>query len=113
MNGIEIFIDHSGIAFSVITQIELLGFRFPSNVEQVATELFVNDALILALDERVVASAILIRRQHKIKLPDAIIAATASAHNLTLVTRNTSDFASIEGLSVVDPFAGLDAANNS
>jgi predicted nucleic acid-binding protein len=36
---------------------------------------------------------------------DAMIAASALEHRLTLVTRNTSDFAHM-GLHVLDPFAG-------
>ncbi|TAE34104.1 MAG: PIN domain-containing protein [Cytophagales bacterium] len=32
------------------------------------------------------------------KLPDAIIAATAIVHNLTLLSTNDSDFERIEGL---------------
>lgn len=36
---------------------------------------------------------------------DAMIAASALEHRLTLVTRNTSDFANM-GLHVLDPFAG-------
>lgn len=36
---------------------------------------------------------------------DAMIAASALEHRLTLVTRNTSDFANM-GLQVLDPFAG-------
>ena len=45
-----------------------------------------------------------IRLQYKIKLPDAIIAATALEYALKLVTRNVADFNSIEGLNVVNPF---------
>ena len=44
-----------------------------------------------------------IRRNHTIKLPDAIIAATADCENLTLVTRNTNDFKKL-GLALIDPF---------
>ena len=36
---------------------------------------------------------------------DAMIAASALEHRMTLVTRNTSDFAHM-GLQVLDPFAG-------
>lgn len=36
---------------------------------------------------------------------DAMIAASALEHRMTLVTRNTSDFANM-GLHVLDPFAG-------
>jgi len=41
--------------------------------------------------------------KYKIKLPDAIIAATAIVYDLILVTRNISDFKNIDGLHVVDP----------
>ena len=36
-------------------------------------------------------------------LGDAIIAATAMVHNLTLVTHNTEDFRWIAGLELLDP----------
>lgn len=42
------------------------------------------------------------RRKYKTKLPDAIIAATALVHNLTIISRNTADFKNIEGLKVLD-----------
>jgi predicted nucleic acid-binding protein len=35
---------------------------------------------------------------------DTLITATAIVHHLTLVTRNTKDFADIEGIMVVNPF---------
>jgi len=38
------------------------------------------------------------------KLPDAIIAATAILYSLTLITRNTADFKDIIGLKIVNPF---------
>ena len=37
-------------------------------------------------------------------LGDALVAGTALAHNLTLVTRNTTDFAWIAGLTLLNPF---------
>jgi hypothetical protein len=37
------------------------------------------------------------------KTPDAIIAATAIVHGLTLLSRNLKDFTSIQGLMVIDP----------
>jgi len=45
-----------------------------------------------------------IRKQYKIKLPDAIIAATARIYNLTLLTRNTKDFQEISGLLTINPW---------
>ena len=38
-------------------------------------------------------------------LSDALVAGTALAYNLTLVTRNTDDFEWIAGLSTMNPFA--------
>ena len=39
-----------------------------------------------------------------IKLPDAIIAATAMVYNLILVTHNVDDFRKIRGLKTLNPF---------
>lgn len=50
----------------------------------------------------IVAQCIAIRRSHKVKTPDAIIAATAIVHNFTLITSDT-DFKNIHGLQVIDP----------
>ena len=40
-----------------------------------------------------------------ITVEDAQIASIALAEGLTLATRNTADFAGIDGLSLIDPFA--------
>lgn len=37
------------------------------------------------------------------KLADAVIAATALVHNLTLVTKDVDDFKRVPGLEVIDP----------
>lgn len=47
---------------------------------------------IIALDDAISESAVHIRRSCKIKLPDAIILATARVKQAKLVTRNTKDF---------------------
>jgi len=39
-----------------------------------------------------------------IKTPDAIIAATALAYDLTLTTNNEKDFSHIKGLKIVNPY---------
>ena len=48
---------------------------------------------IIALDEAIAERAVSLRRNHHIKLPDAIIWATAQVNAMLLVTRNTRDFA--------------------
>lgn len=90
---------------SVITEIEVLGFKFDSVADLQKMEALIADTVVLPLDKAVALKTISIRRMHKIKLPDAIIAATALVHGLALITRNTSDFSSIDNLSVINPFA--------
>ncbi|MDR0836279.1 MAG: type II toxin-antitoxin system VapC family toxin [Tannerella sp.] len=87
------------INLSVINKIELLGF---SRVEQDLID-FVGCSNILAMNDEIVDKTIEIRRLYKIKLPDAIIAATALVHGLELVSHNVKDFHHIRGLHLFDP----------
>jgi predicted nucleic acid-binding protein len=93
------------INISVITKIELLGWNFPnSNKSEIHNE-FVDQSNVFPLDDEIVEKTIEIRRTYKIKLPDAIIAATAIIFDLTLISRNDKDFTQIPGLKYVNPFA--------
>jgi len=47
---------------------------------------------IAPLDLAVAEKAVEIRRAHRIRLPDAVIWATAQVNDAVLVTRNTKDF---------------------
>ena len=87
---------------SVINQIELLGYN-GSDDEMKVFEEFVSESSIMQLSEAIVKKTISLRKIYKIKLPDAIIAATALIHDLTVVTRNSQDFKKIPELSWVNP----------
>ena len=91
-------------AISVITQIELLGWRGLTERDVIPLQYFVSHAVIYSMDGSVVQQTIELRRKYKIKIPDAIIAATALVHGLDLVTRNVQDFRAIADLKVVNPF---------
>jgi predicted nucleic acid-binding protein len=85
---------------SAITQIELLSFSVvPPQIES-----FVRYTSIIGINDSVIGETIKIRKNCRIKLPDAIIAATALVHDLTLLTRNITDFKNIENLNVVNPY---------
>jgi predicted nucleic acid-binding protein len=58
----------------------------------------------LELNEAVIRRAIALRQQRKMSLADAVIAASALAHDLPLVTRNVDDFKHIAGLRLINPF---------
>ena len=90
---------------SIITKIELLGWSFPNPLKATETTSFVNNSVIFPLSDEVAQKTISIRKLHKIKLPDAIIAATALVYDITLVSRNDKDFASIPFLKYINPFS--------
>ena len=86
------FITGAEPAISVITHIEpLSNISIPSK-EFKQLEDFINLALVYALSSDIVDYTIKLRQDHKIKTPDAIIAATALVSRLALVSRNVSDF---------------------
>lgn len=90
------------VAMSVITRIELLTKTEPVAEYKLMQE-FTQSVPVLAFDEPVIWETIKLRQQRKVKkLPDAIIAATASAHGLVLITRNTSDFDSVSEVQLLD-----------
>jgi toxin FitB len=93
-----------GFNISVVFKIEVLGYDdLPSKMKQF--EAFLDLATVFPLDSDVTAKTIYLRRKYKkLKLGDAIIAATALAYNFALVTHNTKDFKNIEGLEVMNPY---------
>jgi predicted nucleic acid-binding protein len=78
-------------AISIVTWMEVM-VGATGDLEE-ATRSFLNSFDILALDGEIAERAVGLRRTHHVKLPDAIIWATAQAHAMLLVTRNTKDFA--------------------
>ena len=77
-------------AISIVTWMEVLAGATPK-VEE-ATRAFLDGFEIIALDNPIAELAVLLRKRNRIKLPDAIILASAEANARLLVTRNTKDF---------------------
>lgn len=77
---------------SVITKMEILVGTTEEEEETIRE--FLNNFTIVNLNEEICEIAISIRKKHKIKIPDAIIWATAKYNNSLLITRNTKDFPS-------------------
>jgi len=89
---------------SVITKIEVLGFTSGVKDLDIKTEQFVALANLFELSHDVIDKTIQIRKKRKIKIADAIIAATALTNGLRLLSHNTKDFVGIKGLAVLDPY---------
>ncbi len=92
---------------SAITEIELLCWNTPTQKDTEVINNFINDAIVIELERAIKLKTADIRKRHKIKLPDAIIAATAVINDYTLLTHNTRDFKNIERLKVIDPWVGI------
>jgi hypothetical protein len=98
------FIAQHNPAVSAISYVEVLGYHRLSEQERQYFEEFFAAASMLDVSKAVLEHAVKLRQLRKITLGDALIAGTALAHSLTLVTRNTKDFNWIPGLSLLNPF---------
>lgn len=85
---------YDAASISIITWIEVL-VGAPAHVEQ-ETRAFLAGFRVVPLDDEVAERALAIRQTRGIKLPDAIIWASAEVGSLLLVTRNTKDFGASE-----------------
>jgi predicted nucleic acid-binding protein len=56
------------------------------------TRAFLNGFRRIPIDDDIAERAVAVRRTHRMKLPDAIIWASAQQHAMLLVTRNTKDY---------------------
>lgn len=81
---------YSDKAISLITWMEVLVGATPETESIIRG--FLNSFQSLPIDEQVSDLAVAIRKKHRIKLPDAIVWATAQVNGRILVTRNTKNF---------------------
>ncbi|RYF68263.1 MAG: type II toxin-antitoxin system VapC family toxin [Cytophagaceae bacterium] len=94
---------NSRLQISVITRIELLGWKPDDPGFEADLRLLVDQAIEYPLTDEIVDQTIALRKSVKIRLPDAIIAATALVHKLTLVSDNDVDFLRVPKLKYINP----------
>lgn len=92
------------VAVSVVSYMEVLGFPFSNENEKLLLETFFSQIEIIDLSPKIVEQVITIKQANRIKLPDAIIVATALVHDCSLVTRNISDFKHFTEIALVNPY---------
>ena len=106
----DVFIDHlrgarqlvvekHRVHYSVVTRAELFAGTIASDLVNTVLEPFRE----IVVERSVAERAGRIRRETGVRLPDALIAATAIEHKLGLATRNRSDFEKIRGLRMREP----------
>lgn len=106
----DVFIDHlrgaaelrpgrNRLHYSVITRAEL----FAGNTATSLTSLLLAPLREVPVDRDVAERAGRVAREFGLRLPDALIAATALERGLQLSTRNVSDFKKVRGLRIRPP----------
>ncbi|MEO6686660.1 MAG: type II toxin-antitoxin system VapC family toxin [Dyadobacter sp.] len=89
---------------SAITEIELLCWKTSNEEDLRILQNFINETIVIELEKDIKLITADIRKNYRIKLPDAIIAASAIVYQLSLITHNYKDFENIKGLKIIDPF---------
>ncbi len=106
-NGLA-FIDNiidKEYSISVINRIELYSYSKLTEKDMETLDIFTGQASVLNINDDIIEQTIELRKTYKIKLPDAIIAATAIVYGLTLISRNVKDFKNITIMTVIDPYS--------
>jgi len=90
------------IRISFITKIELLCFEADDDIIQKIVE-FIEEIEVVFIDDEIIDKTIDYRKILNLKIPDAIIAATAKVKELTLVTADKSLSQKLKELKIVNP----------
>lgn len=94
------FLQGKQLYLSIISELDLLSFKKITQKETKAITAFLRELRMENISEEIKQQAIAIRKSTYLKLPDAIIAATAIALGITLVTAD-KQFSTVTGLDVV------------
>lgn len=85
---------------SIISEIELLSFQRITSSEEIQLKSLLNNCFHINLNNKIKEQTIQIKKQFQIKLPDAIIAATAMVNKVPLVTADKG-FSKVKGLNLI------------
>ena len=96
---VEPFLDYEfGVSF--ITEIEMLGSFSISKTKKLQLNNILKDCQILEMNTQIKETCIKIKQQYKLKIPDAIIAATAIVYKIPLITSDR-DFEKIKEFDLI------------
>jgi predicted nucleic acid-binding protein len=93
-------ISEKELVISFITELELLSFSSLSTSDEKNIKGLLKNCQIINLNEEIKDLTIELKRKYKLKLPDAIIAATAYYFNLPIITAD-KQFKQVEELEVI------------
>jgi len=93
-------LDKRHIYVSFISELELLSYSSITKKDTKAIKALLEDCTIININESVKKTAILLRINYQVKLPDAIIMATANYLDLPIITADT-DFKKVQEISLL------------
>ncbi|MCE7059123.1 type II toxin-antitoxin system VapC family toxin [Dyadobacter sp. CY343] len=97
----QILDDQCNISF--VSEIELRVWNPANPSDKEVYDNFAVNSNVIGISQEVIDKTVQIRMSHRLKLPDAIIAATAIVNNLTLLADNDKDFLKVPDLSYQNP----------
>ncbi len=96
---VESFLDYN-IGISFISEMELLGVFSISKTQKNNMQDIIDECFVIEMNVNIKQKAIQIKQKYKIKLPDAIIAATAIHYNIPFISAD-SNFKVIQELDLL------------
>ncbi len=103
LNGDQVLselLNQKKLYMSFISQLELLGFRGITAKQQTEINKFIQECIVIDINEEIKKEVILLRKKTKLKLPDCIVLATARFLSLPLITSD-QDFRSIPFTEII------------
>ncbi|MCO5233321.1 MAG: type II toxin-antitoxin system VapC family toxin [Chitinophagales bacterium] len=94
------FLDNKEIYISIITEIELLGFKNLDFEEETKIRQFINKCFVIPLNDFVKEQAIEYRKNYSLKLPDCIVAASGVYLDLPVMTSD-KEFEKLRELDLI------------
>lgn len=93
-------LDEKTVHVSFVTQLELLSYSELSDQDEVRINDFLDQCIIVDINPSIKAEVIRVRKQHRLKLPDSIIIASALYLDIPLITSD-QDLQKVEELSLM------------
>ncbi|MCF6360894.1 MAG: type II toxin-antitoxin system VapC family toxin [Cyclobacteriaceae bacterium] len=103
LNGdsdISKILDGKDLVISVITELELKSFPKLTEKESKIIDCLIDECQVINMNEEIKKLAIEMRRMHKLKLPDAIVAASSFYAKLPIFTAD-KEFKKLDELNVI------------
>jgi len=103
LNGndtLEQVLNGKNIYLSFMTELELIGYKEINTEQEKQIQNLIRDCSIIQLNDQIKRKYVELRRKYKLKLVDAIIAATALTLNLPLITAD-KQFRTVKELNLI------------